>query len=261
MHRDRFMKFTLQKATLWKRFSALLFDIILTAILIVGFCAVTSLIVGYDQHNAKLSARYEYFETEYGVQFDISDEEFEKLSDMQKGQYELAKKALAEDKEIQTLYKQLFTKTLVILTVGCFLGVLVWDFIIPLFLKNGQTLGKKIFGTAVIRTNGVKITTQVLFIRAMIGTFAFETMFPILLVAMIFFGLLGSVGIITLALFYILQIGVICATYTNSAIHDMLCDTVVVDFSSQLIFENEEERVEFIRRQQEEEELAALNQF
>ena len=255
------MKFTIQKASLWKRFSALLFDVILTVVLATGFSAVSSAIFGYDKLLDKSNTIMAQYEEEYGVDFQISSEDYEKLTETEKNNLEEARKQLALDEEYFNISNSIFMMTLGITSSSCFLAILIWDFLIPLLLGYGRTLGKKIFGTAVIRTNGVKATNPVLFIRAMIGSFAIETMFPLFLVIMILFSFLGGVGIITLAGFYILQIIAICATQTNSPIHDLLCDTVVVEMDTQLIFETEEERVDFIRRQQEEEEREAFLSF
>ena len=77
-----------------------------------------------------------------------------------------------------------------------------------------------------------------------------ETMFPLLIVLMIYFGYLGIIGTATLLLFLILQLGVMIKTPTNSSIHDLLSDTIVVDLLSQRIFETEEERVEYLAEEQ-----------
>lgn len=244
------MSFTIQKANLWKRVSALLFDIILTATLIIGLSAAVSAVLGYEKYSAQLSARYEAIEQQYGVDFDISEEDYQKLTEEEKATLQTASQALAKDEEFIKVSNMMFYLSLGIVSVSCFLGVFIWDFALPLIFGNGQTLGKKIFGTAVMRTNGVKISSPVLFIRAMIGTYAIETMFPLLILIMIYFGVLGGVGLITLVLFAILQIGVITATNTNSAIHDLLCDTVVVDLASQQIFESDEARNAYLAEEQ-----------
>ena len=80
-----------------------------------------------------------------------------------------------------------------------------------------------------------------------------ETFVPILMFTMIFFNLLGSVGVVTLFLLFILQIGVMIATKTNSSIHDLLTDTAVVDFASQVIFQTEEARIAYIEEMQRQE--------
>ena len=106
------------------------------------------------------------------------------------------------------------------------------------------------FGIAVIRTNCVKVSNPVLFIREIIGLYAMETMFPLLIILMIYFGYLGIIGTGTILLLMILQLGVMIKTETNSSIHDLLSDTMVVDLVSQRIFDTEEERVAYIAEQE-----------
>lgn len=253
------MSFTIQKANLWKRISAFLFDIILTITLGVGISTAVSAAFDYSGHTAQLEARYAVYEQEYGVDFDITEENYEKLTEEEKANFQAASEALAKDEESIRIYNLLFYMILAIISISAFLAILIWQFLIPLLFKNGQTLGKKIFGTAVIRTNGVKATNPVLFIRAMVGSFAIETMFPALMLVMLTFGAIGGVGAITLILFLILQLGVIIGTKTNSAIHDLLCDTVVVDLATQLVFENEEERIAYLEEQAREQTQTVLN--
>ena len=54
-------------------------------------------------------------------------------------------------------------------------------------------------------------------------------------------------------LLFVLQIGVMIATKTNSSIHDLLSDTVVVDFACQQIFDTEEELIAYKQAQHEKE--------
>jgi uncharacterized RDD family membrane protein YckC len=126
-------------------------------------------------------------------------------------------------------------------------------FVLPLILKNGQTLGKKTFGLGVIRTNGVKIFPMQLFIRSVVGIFAIET------IAVAFLLLIYPVGVVAAVLVQALQVGVMIKTPTNSSIHDLLADTAVIDFASQHIFETEAERADFIARQEQEEAEAQKN--
>lgn len=110
-------------------------------------------------------------------------------------------------------------------------------------------MGKKIFGIAVIRTNCVKVSTPVLFIRTVIGMYAIETMMPLALLIMIWFNMMGIVGLITIGLLGILQVGVMITTHTNSCIHDLLTDTVVVEFMSQQIFDTQEDLMQFVQEE------------
>ena len=99
-----------------------------------------------------------------------------------------------------------------------------------------------------MRVDGVKITTPILFIRTILGKFTIETMIPVLMILMLYFGAIGAMGIIVTALIIIFNIGLLVATKTNSAIHDALSQTVTVDMSSQLIFNSTEEMIEYKQR-------------
>ncbi len=247
------MALTLQKASLWKRVSAFLFDIILTITLAVGISFAVSAILGYDAISNDLAACQAKYEEQYGVSFEISNEEFEKLTEEQKAERDTLLQevatAITKDADYIRLSNMLFYMTLAIVGLSAFLAVLIWQFLIPLFFGYGQTLGKKIFGICVMRTGYVKATNPVLFIRAMVGVYAIETMFPILIFIMILFGALGTIGLITLLLFLGLELFVMITTKTNSAVHDLLCDTVVVDFANQMIFDNEADRDRFLEEE------------
>ena len=141
-----------------------------------------------------------------------------------------------------------FSLTMVIVSMSILFSYLIWEFFIPLRLKNGQTFGKKIFGIGVMREDGIKVTAPLLFIRTILGKFTIETMVPVLIIIMLFFGTIGITGLLTLGLILLLQIILMIATRTNSTIHDVLAKTVVVDLSSQMIFDSEEALVEYKKK-------------
>lgn len=241
---------TLQKANFWKRISAYLFDIILTVTLAIGFASLLSAVVGYDKHQEQLQSYYTEYEQTYGVDFDISEEDYNKLTEDEKLKYETAADALEKDENVLATYSVIVSLSLVILSFSVLLGILSIYFIVPLFFKNGQTLGKKIFGLAIVRSNLVKVSTPVLFARTLFGMYAIETMFPLFLLAMLYFNLMGGVALITIGLLFVLQVAVLIVSKNNSSIHDLLSDTVVVEFASQRIFETQEALEEFIKEQQ-----------
>jgi len=239
------MIFDLQKASMWKRISAFLFDFILLVIAVAGAAFLLSAILGYDKHNTALNDAYAKYEAEYGVVFDISQEEFMQKSEAQQQAWNNAYQALVKDKEAMYSYNMVINLTLVISTLAILFAYLVLEFAVPIRLGNGQTLGKKIFGVAVMRTDGVKVTAPLLFIRTVLGKFTIETMIPVLICVMIFFNMIGIVGMFVLGLILLVQIILIITTHTNSCIHDVLAKTVAVDMQSQLIFETEEELIAY----------------
>ena len=110
---------------------------------------------------------------------------------------------------------------------------------------------KKIFGIAVMRTNGVKVSNVQLFIRAVLGKYTFEIMLPVFSVILLWFSQAGIFSIGMIALILIVQIAFLIGTRktTRSAIHDLLSDTVTVDLASQLIFDTQEELIKYKEEQ------------
>ena len=157
-------------------------------------------------------------------------------------------KALTSDDEVAYTYLMLMSLSLLIISVSILVAYMITEFIIPLKLRNGQTLGKKIFGLAVMRCDSVKITHIMLFIRTVLGKYTIETMVPVLIIIMIYFGQIGLVGTIIIGLLLILQIVMMISTSTNSAIHDLLANTVTVDLASQMIFDTESDLIAYKNR-------------
>ena len=242
------MIFDLQKASMWKRISAFLFDFILLVIAIAGFAFLFSTVLGFNKHNTTLNDAYAKYEAEYGVVFDISQEEFIQMSETEQQAWNNAYQALVKDKEAIYSYNMVINLTLLIITLAVLFAYLALEFFIPIKFENGQTLGKKIFGVAVMRTDGIKVTAPLLFIRTILGKFTIETMIPVLICIMIFFNTIGIVGILILGLILLLQIILMISTHTNSCIHDVLAKTVAVDMQSQLIFDTEEEMIAYKNR-------------
>ncbi len=232
------MMLDLQKASVLKRVSAFLLDMILLLILITGFAFVLSLVTGYDGYNERLEAVEQEYEDKYGVSFDISEEEYNKMPEEQRKYFDEVYTEFSKDEEALYLYNMQFNLILMISTVSILLSYVVLELILPLVFKNGQTVGKKIFGIALMHTNSVRLTTMALFVRTILGKFTLETMIPVYIFIMAVFGTLGLTGTIMLLLILVLQIGVILITKTNSCIHDLLANTVAVDLSSQMIFDS-----------------------
>lgn len=247
------MRFELQRADFWKRISAFLFDIIIFGILLMGVATAMSAILDYDKYlDIVEQVEMEYVE-KYGINPDITDEEFAALTDEEKEPYLECDRKRQQDERLIIAYNILIDFAVAIISVSILVASVVLELVVPIFFKNGQTLGKKIFGLAVIHTNGVRLRGQAHFIRSIIGKCAMETMIPAYLILMVLFGNLGIVGAAVLGLILILQIAVIASTKTRSAIHDLISDTVVVDFQSQMIFENADELIAYKTRLHEEE--------
>ncbi len=236
--------FDIQRASLLKRFSAFLLDFIVITILSTLFIYLISLVTHFDYYNTQLTSSYSRYESEYGITFSISQEEYEGYSDEERGRYDEAYNTLIGDREAMDNYERVMNLTLLSLSLGIFLAVFTSEFLIPLFLKNGVTVGKKIFGLSVMRKGGWKINSLSLFIRAILGKYTIEIMVPVLLILMILFNMIGIAGTIVIIGILVTNFLLVMTRYEHQAIHDILSDTVVVDWASQKIYDSEEDVIE-----------------
>ena len=252
------MAFSLQKANMYKRISAWLFDAVMCLVLATGMLVVMSALLKYDVQAEKLNGIYEDYYARYeaeheGVELNPSDEVFNAFTQEEletyRQHYDEVNKQIAQDEEAQRLQVVIINYTFLMITVSLLTVSLVWHFLIPLIIGDGRTLGKKIFGLAVMRTNGLKLSNPILFVRSILGLFTMETMVPVFFALMIYFGFLGLVGIVATVLLFILEIVVMATTKTNASIHCLLSDTVVVDFASQQIFQTQEALEEFMEKE------------
>ena len=239
------MIYDIQKASFGKRISAYIFDLILLSIVATGVATLFSWAFGYDaKYEEYDSYRNEYADL-YGIDLNIKDEAYEALSDEEKKLYDDAATAFRADENVTVLYVSIINLTILITSFSLLVAFLVVEFAVPLFLKNGQTVGKKIFGIAVIGVDGVKIKPMALFIRAILGKYTIGTMVPIAMIALIILGGAGIFGIGALLLLICFEIGLLIKTEHNYAIHDLLSYTVAVDLQSQMIFETKEELIAY----------------
>jgi uncharacterized RDD family membrane protein YckC len=197
-----------------------------------------------------------YYHDEKGVEADIvvelSDGRWAaievKLSEDKQQLYNDAYQALYKDKEFLRAYNMMINLITLIFSLSILAGVMIVEFVIPMFLKNGQTLGKKVFGIGLVRIDGVQLSTLQLFIRAFLGKFAIELMIPTYIVIMLFFNGANIIHLAILAILLIAQVVCLAVTRTNSAIHDLLAGTVAIDISSQQIFRSAEELLEYTKK-------------
>ena len=239
------MIYDLQKASMWKRISAAMFDGILLGIAAVLFAWLLSLALGFDGHLAVLEDKYAHYSQKYGVEFDLTLTQYESMTAEETQRLNDAYAALSNDGQAVRAYNMVVQLTLLITTIGILMAFLLLEFFIPLWLQNGQTLGKKIFGIGLMRTEGVKVNGVCMFIRTILGKYTIETMVPVLIILMIFLGSLGIVGTVVIGLILLLQLCLLVFSRTRSCIHDFLATTVTVDIGSQMIFNTREDMIAY----------------
>ena len=273
----------LQKASFSKRVSALLFDVIILFIVVVGIACIFSEISGYDdaynEYEAKSNSIIEdcgltqenvtefstlansyvnfmsYDEETMEYSFSIEESVFNSLSPEAQAEVlklqamidpvNLANKTMQADKELNEMYENIIVLSISNISISIFLAFFLLEFIVPLILKNGQTIGKKIFGVAVIKTNGVKVTPFQLFVRSILAKYTLETMIPAVLVFMIMYNMIGIVGTAVILGLVISEVIIYFKSGNNSLIHDIMAVTVCVDKESQMIFDTEEDLIAY----------------
>jgi uncharacterized RDD family membrane protein YckC len=261
--------FDIQKATVSKRISAFLADLIAFFILTVGIGTILSGIIGYDAVSEKLEKIvteyeqiyiYDVFNEEFGTESQPkSREEIDKIIKENPDAYgkwsethikEVNDKLAANQDAVNTYYEVIKLSVLNI-TFSILISYIVLEIVVPLLFKNGQTLGKKVFGIGLMRIDGVKITPLQLVVRTILGKFTVETMIPLLLMLAVNFSLLSPDLVLFALAIIVVLIVVECVLFFKSGmtdfIHDKMALTICVDIQSQLIFETEDELIEYKR--------------
>lgn len=256
----------LQKAGIWKRIAAFLLDIILIVIVATGVLTLLSWATGYDKYLDTYTGRMQAIEEDYGLieagvleeNVHLTDlhgtEKYDALSQEKKTLFDQAWQAFREDREAMAAYNMMLSLLMLFTSIPVLVGYIVVEFIIPLIFKNGQTLGKKVFGIAVVRVDCVKVTPLQMFVRTLLGKYTIEAMVPLLLTV-----LYGWVGLVVLAGIAVLEVVVMVVSKNHSLIHDLLAGTVAVDMASQKIFESPEALLEYKKKLQAE--AAAQSQY
>ena len=239
------MAVSLQRAGMWKRISAFLFDAILLGILAVLFAFLLSSVLGYDRYVDTLNRCYEAYGEQYGVDFQTSLSQYDSMTDEEKQQLEEAYRAVGQDEEAAYAYQMTIRLTILMVSLGILLACLIWEVLIPVLLKDGQTLGKKIFSLGVMRSDGVRLGGVQLFVRSILGKYTVEIMIPVLVAMMLYFGSTGLPGTLMILGLALVNGCLFLFTYAHTPIHDLLAGTVVVDLPSQRIFPTREDMIAF----------------
>lgn len=235
----------LQKASMLKRISAYILDMILLLIAVTGLALLLTIAFDYDSYQETLNAAKLSYAEQYGVDLNA---EYSSMTEEQKASYEKALEALNKDEEALRAYNMMANLMLLISSLSIFAAYLLLEFILPLILKNGQTVGKKVFGLGLVRADSVRISSLALFTRTVLGKYTIETMIPVSIVLMILMGSLGIEGTLILLVLLLAQIILLIVTKTRSCIHDLMAGTVVVELSSQMIFASSEEMLAYRKR-------------
>ena len=255
------MIYDLQKASMMKRVSAFLLDFILIIILATGFMWLISTVTGYDNYTNGISTKLAEIQAKHNIpaiseEYKVNISEYEVLSKEEQEKYpeevrivfDACIEEINSNQEIRHTYVMIMSLTVLMVSLSLFLSTFLLEFVVPIILKNGQTVGKKVFALAVVRIDGVRVTPVIMFVRSILGKYTVEMMIPIIIILMMFFGVGSIVTLAVIPLLLIFELILVVATKTNSFIHDILSSTVLVDFPSQMIFDSVEAKIEYQAR-------------
>lgn len=242
------MIFDLRKAGLLKRIPAWILDTILISILAVFGAWALSSLLNYDSYQSTLSAAYEKYASEYGITRELAYTEPSLLTQEQIDQLNAASAAIAADSEAVYAYNMVINLQMLIVTFGLLFAFLVLEFVVPLVLKDGQTVGKRIFGVGLMHAEGIRITHVGLFVRAILGKYAVGTMIPVCCLITIINGTAQPLLLLAAAAVLLVQLGMLVFSRNHLLLHDRMSMTVAVDLASQMIFSTREEMLEYKKK-------------
>jgi uncharacterized RDD family membrane protein YckC len=152
--------------------------------------------------------------------------------------YEAAIEAMNADSEANAMLWDFGVSVLLVLFISILCAHLLLELLIPLLLKNGQTIGKKLFGIALIRKNGVKVSTLSMIIRSILGKCILEVFVPSLVLGLMLFGA-SSLLVYPVLILAGVQICLLAMHPNRALIHDLLAGTVAVNYAAQYIDSHE----------------------
>lgn len=218
-----------------KRFAAWILDNLLILVMVVACCVSLSDLVGYEEASQSLDAVFSLYEAEYGVSFDMTEEEYLAMTEAERLNYDQAYTALSNDPEARQGFSRVTWLTLIIAAGAILLPLLVWEFLLPLCLGSGQTLGKKVFSLAVVRKDFRDVRPMELFLRTFVGKYLIETLIPVVVVLLVFLGAAPVNTALLLAALGLAQLAVLLMDHRKAGIHGLLSGTIVVDKGSLVI--------------------------
>lgn len=232
---------TLPKVT--KRIAAFIVDIILEIITATGVGLLVSLIYGYDNYYNKMVDRMLYF----GV-YVKGDDGALNYCDSTLDSCKAAMEACKNDAAYFDASWGVFIGIILIISIGIAVSLLIYEFILPLILKHGRTIGMRFFGIGYVTEDGIEPPVRNIFTRFLFGKLIMEGLIPFVSLALVIMGTLGAtyglLGIIFFAIGLLLNIYLLLGTPYKRGIHDVIARMRPVDNSCQIYCKTTEELAE-----------------
>ena len=188
---------------------------------------------GEELSNATKQKLRNYF---YVADEDVSDNE---IASKYKFIYYYALSDLTSLSKLQNDYNRyaLFSSTLP-LVITIFISFMIFYFIIPLFFKNGETVGKKVMHTCLVNKLGYEYSRLQLIPRFLFPTF--------LIIAVVFITGFSIWSLLIVSATFLISYLFVIFTKDNKALHDYFAGTLVIDARESTWFKdiNEEEKTQ-----------------
>ena len=226
------------KAKYVYRLAAFLIDIIIFVILLTGVLFVLSKITNFDTHYNNLHQQYQT------IGYEIYDEENDKYNIISSDDpnYDYVMELYQTDKVIEQEEGYINSYVLNAPLIAIAFCMLILEFIVPLILKKGRTIGMLIFHIGLISTSLIKVKSQQLFAGAFIGKVVIFGMVPYICLFNSFFRVGGGLGT-TIFLILLLATNLVLILFTNNhnSIADKIASLYPVDDNQTIYFNDLEE--------------------
>ncbi len=219
-----------------KRIAAYILDFICVAIVCVGLCLLFSFLFGYDKANDALNLKY----VEYGLKY--YDEENNLL--IKEGTTEELSalwELFDQDEKAIQLWNKVVDLSLIIPILSVSISIFIFEFIVPLFMKHGRSIGRYAFKIALITNEGIEVKMIHLFIRFLFGKLMITALIPLICILSVLLNMANPFIVIMLLGIWIINLILIIKSKNHIGISDFLAKVYPCEIEGQTFFDSVEE--------------------
>lgn len=225
-------------AKLTNRLAAFLIDAIILVILMTGLLYLISLVFDFDSHYQIM------IQEQIKEGYLILNEETEKYETIlpTASNYEQVCENVSNNALL--MENLFFVNSFSINAPLAALAIVLFitEFVIPLFLRNGQTIGMKCFHVALLSTTNIKINPIQLFARCLLGKIAILGVVPLLAILYIFLNISGGLfGTLIVIIVFGVQLICLLKTKNKTGIQDLIANVYPVDSTETIFYKTTKE--------------------
>ncbi len=237
-----------KKPPMVKRFAALVIDVIMVIVLASGIAFLVSKIYNYDKYyNAVYEAQISYGVyvpsdegtiSYNGKTYIICTED----KSITKEEANARIKALTSDQTFKDNYFKMNLGPIIITSIGLATSLLILEYIVPLCLKHGRTLGKFLFNIGYVNEDDIDVTPKNMTIKFLFGKLIVNTLIPYTGVLLIIY----QTGLVVIGLAFVIGVPLInlimlFASKDNRLLSDYIGKMKPCDNNCQMYFKTVEE--------------------